>query len=107
GIDRNHGSGRHWSIPDTSAGNDRHGSTGFSAENYKGNSQAEQSARTPLLDAARSSYYGGWFEIFAHGHIPEVTWEYDINSAYPAIISRLPCLSHGRWEYGRDIDTRP
>jgi hypothetical protein len=54
---------------------------------------------TPLLDAARSSYYGGWFEIFAHGHIPGDTWEYDINSAYPAIISALPCLLHGVWRH--------
>lgn len=54
---------------------------------------------TPLLDAARGSYYGGWFEIFAHGHIPGRSWEYDINSAYPHIISSLPCLSHGRWKW--------
>lgn len=56
-----------------------------------------QRISTPLLDAARMSYYGGWFEIFAHGHIPQDTWEYDINSAYPAIISALPCLLHGTW----------
>lgn len=54
---------------------------------------------TPLLDAARSSYYGGWFEIMAHGHVPGDSWEYDINSAYPYIISRLPCLLHGSWRY--------
>lgn len=54
---------------------------------------------TSLLDAARSSYYGGWFEIFAHGHIPGESWEYDINSAYPFIISSLPCLAHGVWEH--------
>lgn len=53
--------------------------------------------RNPL-DTGRMSYYGGWFEIFAHGHIPGTTWEYDINSAYPYIISRLPCLLHGNWE---------
>jgi hypothetical protein len=48
-----------------------------------------------FLDAARYSYYGGWFEIMAHGHIPGESHEYDINSAYPYIISRLPCLRHG------------
>jgi hypothetical protein len=53
----------------------------------------------PLLDAARMSYYGGWFEIFAHGHIPGDTWEYDINSAYPSVISALPCLLHGVWRH--------
>lgn len=51
-----------------------------------------------VMDIARASYYGGWFEVFAHGHIPGITWEYDINSAYPDIISRLPCLVHGKWQ---------
>jgi hypothetical protein len=68
----------------------------------QGNASSRQvSASTPLLDAGRMSYYGGWFEIFAHGHIPGNTWEYDINSAYPAIISQLPCLLHGKWDYKR------
>ena len=51
------------------------------------------------LEAARASYFGGWFEIMAHGIVPGVTYEYDINSAYPYIISTLPCLEHGRWEH--------
>lgn len=51
------------------------------------------------LEAARASYFGGWFEIMAHGHIPGYTYEYDINSAYPYIISQLPCLEHGTWEH--------
>jgi hypothetical protein len=56
-----------------------------------------------VLEAARASYYGGWFEITAHGTIPGTTWEYDINSAYPHIISQLPCLEHGTWERDTDI----
>lgn len=52
------------------------------------------------LEAARDSYYGGWFEIMAHGILQGTTWEYDINSAYPHIISSLPCLLHGEWVYG-------
>jgi hypothetical protein len=51
-------------------------------------------------DWARYSYYGGWFEIFAHGHIPGRSYGYDINSAYPYIISKLPCLLHGQWRSG-------
>ncbi|HEY6018469.1 MAG TPA: DNA polymerase, partial [Candidatus Paceibacterota bacterium] len=51
------------------------------------------------LLAARASYFGGWFEITAHGHIPAITYEYDINSAYPYIISALPCLMHGEWSH--------
>lgn len=50
-----------------------------------------------VLEIARCSYFGGWFEIMAHGPIPGITWEYDINSAYPYIISQLPCLEHGEW----------
>lgn len=52
------------------------------------------------IDAARKTYYGGWFEIFRHGIIPGDSYEYDINSAYPYVISRLPCLLHGRWQTG-------
>lgn len=44
-----------------------------------------------FYDAARASYYGGWFEQMVHGHCGDV-WEYDINSAYPFIIASLPCL---------------
>jgi hypothetical protein len=47
------------------------------------------------LEAAKASYFGGWFEIFMHGIIPGDSDEYDINSAYPSIIAELPCLMHG------------
>jgi hypothetical protein len=53
-----------------------------------------------FLEAARMAYFGGWFEIFMHGHIPGVTHEYDINSAYPSIIRSLPCLLHGQYSKG-------
>lgn len=56
--------------------------------------------RLRILDKGRLTYYGGWFEIFAHGHIPGQSYEYDINSAYPYIASRLPCLLHGQWTSG-------
>jgi hypothetical protein len=49
------------------------------------------------FDAARRSYFGGWFEILAHGPVPGETFEYDINSAYPSVIAGLPCLLHGTW----------
>jgi hypothetical protein len=51
-------------------------------------------------DAARKTYYGGWFEIFNHGPVPGDSYAYDINSAYPAIIANLPCLLHGAWSQG-------
>ncbi|MGH7484606.1 MAG: DNA polymerase, partial [bacterium] len=52
------------------------------------------------FEAAQGSYFGGWFEIMAHGHIPGPTYEYDINSAYPHVIAGLPCLLHGTWSRG-------
>ncbi len=48
-------------------------------------------------EAARSAYFGGWFEIFHHGPVPGTSYAYDINSAYPAIMAGLPCLLHGRY----------
>jgi hypothetical protein len=56
-----------------------------------------------VLDRGRLTYYGGWFEIFAHGHVPGNSFEYDINSAYPYIASELPCLIHGQWTHGSGI----
>lgn len=50
-------------------------------------------------DAARKTYYGGWFEIFNHGPVPGTSYAYDINSAYPHVIATLPCLLHGRWSH--------
>ena len=51
-----------------------------------------------FLEAARQSYFGGWFEIMMHGIVPGESHEYDINSAYPYIISSLPCLLHGEYK---------
>lgn len=53
-----------------------------------------------FLEAARMSYFGGWFEIMMHGIVPGESHEYDINSAYPYIISSLPCLLHGEYKRG-------
>lgn len=65
-----------------------------------------------LMDDMQSSFQAGWWDIFAHGHIPNESHIYDINSSYPHDISQLPCLgiyvkkndrwvfrSHGRWHY--------
>ena len=56
-----------------------------------------------VLERGRLTYYGGWFEIFTHGHVPGNSFEYDINSAYPYIASQLPCLLHGQWTHGTGI----
>lgn len=41
-------------------------------------------------EASHNSYYGGWFEIFSHGIIPGVSYNYDINNAYPYASTKLP-----------------
>lgn len=56
------------------------------------------------------SYFGGWFELFLHGHVPGHVYEYDINSAYPHQIATLPCLLHGTYSHGegtppKDLDS--
>lgn len=63
----------------------------------------EDATPSEIRAGLRASYYGGWFEIFAHGHIPGKSWSYDINSAYPYIQSQLPCIRHGKWTRGNGI----
>jgi hypothetical protein len=58
-----------------------------------------------VRNACRASYYGGWFEIFAHGHIPGTSYSYDVNSAYPDIQSKLPCILHGEWTVSDTMQT--
>lgn len=61
-----------------------------------------------FYEAARRSYYGGWFEQFIHGIIPGDSHENDLNSAYPGIIARLPCLLHGTYTRGEGLpNARP
>jgi DNA polymerase family B len=50
-------------------------------------------------DAARHAYAGGRFELFKIGHVEQPVYQYDINSAYPSGISRLPSLRDAQWEH--------
>lgn len=50
-----------------------------------------------LIDHGNRAYYGGRFEVTRTGEIGKC-WEYDINSAYPAALRSLPCLTHGTWQ---------
>lgn len=52
-----------------------------------------------LLDAAQASYYGGRFEISAVGKFDGPIYEYDIHSAYPYAMTKLPCLEHLKVSY--------
>lgn len=69
--------------------------------------QVQDAVPLAALEAARDSYYGGWFEILRHGHVPGPAYEYDINSAYPHAIAQLPCLLHGRWDAGPVVQPGP
>lgn len=60
-----------------------------------------------LLEAARASFIAGWFEIMCHGHIPGITYQYDINSAYPAVAWQLPCLEHATYRQGEGKPKSP
>lgn len=62
--------------------------------------EAVRALPVKLRDALIATYYGGWFEIPCHGIVPGITWEYDLNSAYPAIASRMPCMC-GKWTLGK------
>lgn len=62
--------------------------------------RAKSRADKRMMEAARRSYIGGWFELFVHGYVAGPSYGYDINSAYPFIMSTLPCLEHGKWDYG-------
>jgi hypothetical protein len=54
------------------------------------------------LGLCKASYYGGWFEIFSHGICPGVSWNYDINNAYPYAIKQLPCMNpEHKHKFGR------
>lgn len=57
------------------------------------------------LVAARSAYAGGRNQLLYMGYRPGTSYSYDINSAYPAAMVDLPCLSHGRWR--RTLDFEP
>lgn len=50
----------------------------------------------PVEDCANRAYFGGRFEHSLIGIRDSVT-AYDVRSAYPAAMTALPCLAHGRW----------
>lgn len=54
----------------------------------------------PVQEATQYAYAGGRFEILKQcdtRELPDLCYEYDLNSAYPAAIRYLPCLAHGEW----------
>ena len=59
-----------------------------------------------LQEFAWNSYFGGRFEIIQRGFIGKA-WIYDINSAYPYALSKIPDITKGNWVYGmQEIDDK-
>ena len=50
-----------------------------------------------IMGMANAAYYGGRFEAGVIGNIQGPVYQYDINSAYPSVYRKLPCLVHGKW----------
>lgn len=55
-----------------------------------------------IQDLALRSYFGGRFEILKRGFIG-TAFLYDINSAYPYAITKIPDLTKGRWIQRKSI----
>lgn len=63
---------------------------------------------TPVAQAGRFAYFGGRFEMVKYGAVKDRVYEYDINSAYPAALSRVPSLAGGTWAHSDgDISEHP
>jgi hypothetical protein len=57
-----------------------------------------------LEQAVASAYFGGRFENSKIGPIPGLLHSWDISSAYPYQIYKLPCLIHGKWRHSKNIN---
>lgn len=54
-----------------------------------------------VLEASRHAYYGGRFEQFKIGEHTGDVYQYDIRSAYPYAITKLPSLAGVTWRRGQ------
>lgn len=52
-----------------------------------------------VSDLSKAAYFGGRFENGLMGYIPGPVYDYDIRSAYPYAMTKLPCLACGTWTY--------
>lgn len=60
----------------------------------------------PVREAVRTAYAGGRIELCKIGTYHGNVYDYDVNSAYPAVMHSCPCLAHGVWRHGGP-DTAP
>lgn len=56
-----------------------------------------QSLPSGVSAAGRYAYAGGRFEVIRFGYVNEPSYQYDLNSAYPAAMGSIPSLAGGRW----------
>ncbi|WP_246282001.1 DNA polymerase [Nitrosopumilus ureiphilus] len=56
----------------------------------------------PIQEIARSSFYGGRFELIKRGYIGEC-YLYDLNSAYPYALTTMPDITQGKWFESKKI----
>jgi hypothetical protein len=62
---------------------------------------------TPQQEHAHHSYVGGRIEMPKQGYVSNRTlYAYDIASAYPAALERLPSMKDGTWEHGMNAENR-
>lgn len=75
-----------------------HGPGAIASYGYRTNGikQHKADCGSAVYDAARYAYAGGRFERFHIGRYKKA-YGYDINSAYPNAIARLPSLTEGEW----------
>ena len=57
-----------------------------------------------IWGAIMRAFFGGRFENGWIGDIEGPLYNFDISSAYPYQLFRLPCLEHGKWSVTRNID---
>lgn len=82
----------------------------FQREGVKKHKSENNPNPTPeaVAVATRFAYAGGRFEMLKYGISRKNVYEYDINSAYPAALTRVPSLSQGDWiHHSGDIGDLP
>jgi len=69
------------------------------------NVHRNRNADTALVRAAESAYYGGRFEMFRRGTYLGPVYQYDIRSAYPYAMTKLPDIS-GEWLHRTNVKVK-
>lgn len=64
---------------------------------YQGDHGYPPATAPDVKRAVMHAYYGGRFESAVFGPVEGPVFEYDITSAYPAQMRKLPCLTHASW----------